>query len=375
MRLRLLFAAFLSSLPAWAMGEDVVPWTQAVVADDLAREEKNLWAESETFDRALERSGKVRKDPVLNAYLQSVMDKLYPEFGGKVRIRALDSGRLNAFALPNGSLYINTGLLARLQNEAQLATVLAHEGAHFVHRHSFQQSAHVKNVATLALIVGMAGAPLVGDVIALTSMTGFSKEHETEADKIGYERLVAAGYSAKEAAKTFEHLIAEIKALDINEPFFFSSHPKLQDRVDNFNELAANAANGEVRREPYVLALREVRLFTLQEDLDAYRYKQLILVLSDPERRREYPPEASFFLGEAYRMRNEEGDLDRAMSEYTLSLELAPNFAPSYRALGMLHFKRGEKAAAAPLFKRYLELVPAAPDREYVDAYLKETGP
>ncbi len=361
-------------LGATAVADEVVPWAYPVSAVSLEREEKNLWAEAEEFDKALERSGKLRKDPALNGYLQGVMDKLYPEFGGKVRVRALDSNQLNAFALPNGSVYINTGLLARLQNEAQLATVLAHEGAHFVHRHSYQQIENAKNMTVVALVVGMAGVPIVGSVVALSSMSGFSREHESEADHVGYRRLVAAGYSAREAPKTFEHLIAEIKALDINEPFFFASHPKLQDRVDILGELAKDAVNGEAGHEPYVMAMRDVRLFALQEDLDAYRYKQLILVLSDSERRREYPPEASFFLGEAYRLRNQEGDIDLAKREYTLSIELAPGFASAYRALGLLHYKRGEKKLSTPLFKRYLELAPAAPDREYVESYLKENG-
>lgn len=359
-------------LSATAVADEVVPWAYPVSAVALDREERNLWAEADAFDKAIERSGKLRADPALNAYLQGVMDRLYPEFGGKVRIRAIDSNQLNAFALPNGSVYINTGLLARLQNEAQLATVLAHEGAHFVHRHSFQQSEHVKNAAAFALVVGLAGVPVVGNIVALTSMSGFSREHETEADNVGYQRLTVAGYSASEAPKTFEHLIAEIKALEINEPFFFASHPKLQDRVDGLTELSKGAGNGEIGHAPYVMAIREVRLFTLREDLDAYRYKQLILVLSDPERRREYPPEASYYLGEAYRLRNQEGDAERSEREYTLSVELAPAFAPAYRALGLMHYKRQNKSLAAPLFRRYLELAPSAPDREYIEAYLKD---
>ena len=102
-----------------AIADDISPWTGTVDAAGLAREEMNLWAESEEFDKALARAGKVRNDPALNAYLQGIMDKLYPEFNGKLRVRALDAPHLNAFAMPNGSIYINTGLLARLQNEAQ----------------------------------------------------------------------------------------------------------------------------------------------------------------------------------------------------------------------------------------------------------------
>lgn len=371
---RLLAPLAAALLAASSAAQEPAPWTAPADRASLERDERNLWAEAEEFDRALERSGKLLKNPALDAYLQGVMDRLYPEFAGKLRVRAIDSNQLNAFALPNGSVYINAGLLARLQNEAQLATVLAHEGAHYVYRHSFQQIENAKNVAVLALVVGMAGVPIVGNVVALGSMSGFSREHENQADLVGYQRLAAAGYSAKEAPKTFEHLIAEIKALDINEPFFFASHPKLRDRVDTLGELAKSAGSGEVRREAYVMALLDVRLHALQEDLDAYRYRQLILVLSDPGRRREYPPEASYFLGEAYRLRNQEGDAELAEREYTLSIELAPGFAPAYRALGMLHYKRGERHLAAPLFKHYLELAPDAADREYVELYLKQTG-
>lgn len=372
--IRLLAPALLLATSAALAENDIHPWASAFDGSNLAREEQNLWADSDEFDKALERSGKVRKDAELTAYLQAIMDRLYPEFSGRLRVRALDAPHLNAFALPNGSVYINTGLLARLQNEAQLATVLAHEGVHFVHRHSFQQSEKVKNSATFALVVGMLGVPLVGDIIALSSMTGFSQEHETEADNIGYQRLIAAGYSAKEAQKTFEHLIAEIKALDIDEPFFFASHPKLQDRVDNFSELAKDAVNGNIGYENFIRQVSPVKLFTLGEYLTAYRFKQLILVLSDPERRKEYPPEASYYLGEAYRLRGEEGDIALAEREYLLALEQAPNFAPAHRALGLIHYKRGAKALAAPLFKRYLELTPDAPDRGYVEFYLKDAG-
>lgn len=212
-------------LPAQA--DDVTPWTRAVGPDELDRSEYSLWQEAGEFDRALARAGRVNTDPALTAYLQGIMDRLYPEFRGRLVVRLLNAQHINAFALPNGSVYVNAGLIARFQNEAQLATVLAHEGAHFTHRHALQQAERVRNAAAFARVAGMLGVPLVGDLLALSSMFGFSREHEREADQIGYQRLVAAGYAPAESIKTFQHLQAEIKATDINEPFFFSSHPKL----------------------------------------------------------------------------------------------------------------------------------------------------
>lgn len=373
--MRHLIAATLTIALLTPAHADVQPWTQTADTRELAADEKSLWHEAGEFDQALARAGKLNADPVLTAYVQGIMNRLYPEFSDRLRVRLLNAQHINAFALPNGSVYVNTGLVARFQNEAQLATVLAHEGAHFTHRHSLQQAERVRNAAAFALVAGMLGVPLVGDILALSSMFGFSREHERQADEIGYQRLVAAGYAARESIKTFEHLQADIKAADIKEPFFFASHPKLQERIDNFTELTRDAQGGDVAHERFVEATAALRLQTLDADLAAYRYKQLILVLANPDRRREYPPEASYHLGEAYRLRNDAGDAERAEREYRIALEGAPRYAPPHRALGLLHYKRNEAALAAPLLRRYLELAPAAADHGHIAAYLKTLTP
>ena len=360
------------ALPAHAA--DVLPWASAADTQELAQDEKSLWQQADEFDQALLRAGKLNMDPALIAYLQGIMDRLYPEFKGHLHVWLLNAQHINAFALPNGSVYVNAGLVARFENEAQLATVLAHEGAHFTHRHSLQQAEQVKNAAAFALVVNMLGVPLLGDFLALSSMFGYSREHEREADEIGYQRLLAAGYAPRESIRTFEHLQAEIKAADINEPFFFASHPKLQERIDHFTELVKDANDGEVGRERFLNATSTLRLASLEADLAAYRYKQIILVLSNPERRREYPPEAAYYLGEAYRLRNDAGDLDAAEREFNRAIQAATQFAPAHRALGLLYYKRGDTARATPLLRHYLELAPDAADRGYIEHYLAATA-
>ncbi len=357
---RLLIVALACALAMPVHANDVLPWTSSAETRALASSEKSLWQEADDFDRSLQRAGKINADPALTAYLQGIMDRLYPEFKGRFNVHLLNAQHINAFALPNGSVYVNAGLIARFENEAQLATVLAHEGAHFTHRHSLQQAERLRNAAAFALVVNMLGVPLVGDMVALSSMFGFSREHEREADEIGYQRLLAAGYAPRESIRTFEHLQAEIKAADIKEPFFFASHPKLQERIDNFTELVKDTNSGEIARERFIETTAQLRLASLAADLAAYRYKQIILVLSKPETRREYPPEASYYLGEAYRLRNEEGDLATAEREFNSVIETTPGFAPAHRALGLLAYKRGDKARARILLNRYLEL---APDR------------
>lgn len=369
---RTLACALALSLALPVRAEPVAPWAHSVGPAQLETAEKSLWQEADEFDRALARAGKVNADPALTAYLQGIMDRLYPEFKGRLTVRLLNAQQINAFALPNGSIYVNAGLVARFQNEAQLATVLAHEGAHFTHRHSLQQAERVRNAAAFALVVGLLGVPMVGDLVALSSMFGFSREHEREADAVGYQRLVAAGYAPRESIRTFEHLQAEIKAADIKEPYFFASHPKLQERIDSFTELSRDAASGETGHRRFVETTSLLRLASLDADLAAYRYRQIILMLTNPETRREYPPEAGYYLGEAYRLRNETGDLDLAEREFRRTAETATQFAPTYRALGFLLYKRGDKTQAASLFRRYLELAPDAADRGYVEAALRD---
>ena len=371
---RLLIGALVAAL-ALPVQADITPWASAAETRELAPDEKSLWQEAGEFDQALVRAGKVNPDPALTAYLQGIIDRLYPEFKGRIHVHLLNAQHINAFALPNGSVYVNAGLIARFQNEAQLPTVMAHEGAHFTHRHSLQQAEMAKNASAFALVVAMLGVPLVGDLAAMSSMFGYSREHERQADEIGYQRLLAAGYDPRESVHAFEHLLAEVKADDIQEPFFFASHPKLQERIDHYSELSKNATGGETARERYLATTAALRLASLDADLTAYRYKQLILVLTDPERRSEYPPEATYYLGEAYRQRGESGDSERAEAEYRSSLEAAPQFAPSYRALGLLLYKRGDKALAAPLLQHYLELAPDAPDRGHIEHYLKVLNP
>ena len=114
-------------------------------------------------------------------------------------MQVIKSPYLNAFALPNGSIYINQGLLSRFQNEAQLATVLAHEGTHFTHRHSFHLQRTVKNASLVNLVTRLMGLPQLVDLVIISSVLGYNRELETEADNEGYKRVVAAGYNVHES--------------------------------------------------------------------------------------------------------------------------------------------------------------------------------
>lgn len=369
-------ALFLSALimgaSCYAAKEAVKPFETPDDVERISKKESRLWIEAENIDEAIQDSDQIYESEAVEQYLQEIMARLYPGFQYTIKVRTLKSPILNAFALPNGSIYINAGLLARLDNEAQLATVLAHEVAHFANRHSLRQRRVVKSRSALAVGTAIAGIPLA-DLIAISSIFGFSRDLEREADVVGYERLEAVGYDVRESVRVFEHLHAEAKVLDEKHPVFFSSHPKLKERIESFKKLVALSAQtkGHVGREEYLQRTRRVRLAALEADLSMDRYKSLILVLEDNSASQRYEPHIrNYYLGEAYRRRGGEGDTEKAEAAYRKAIELRSDFAPSYRALGILYLKKDDSQKARPLLEKYLELAPDAPDRAYVEHYM-----
>jgi predicted Zn-dependent protease len=345
----------------------VTSFSNAEDTGKLQDKERRLWHEAAGFDNTINRSGQLYDSRPATAYLQGVMDRLYPEFTGKIQVRIYDSIQLNAFALPNGSIYINIGLLARIENEAQLAAVLSHEAAHFIEKHSFKQRVRTKNAASFAV----SGIPFAS-LAAVSSISGFSRDLEREADSLGYARLVQSGYDPHEAHKVFQHLADEVRILDVEEPYFFSSHPKLIERINEFKRLSAqHTSGGRIGSKSYNSIMNSIRLDALSKDVGQDRFKSVILVMEDKEKRRYYPAAGYFYLGEAYSRRDEENDRGKALDAYKKAEKLSPDFVPTYMRLGMHYMKKGDKGKARHYFSRYLSLAPAnARNRDYVQQYL-----
>ena len=343
----------------------------------LNADQQRMWDAAGRLNDTIRKRRLVYQDPALTAYLQSVLDRLYPEFAGTLKVKPFNSPHLNAFCLPNGHIYFNIGLLARLDNEAQLATVLAHEAAHFIHQHSLQR----RNSADGAVMIGLGfevltGIPFSGSLLASSVLSGYSQAHENEADEQGFARLVESGYDPREAPKTFQKLLDEVEALDIDEPFMFASHPKLSSRIENFNRLLAqlDTPDGIRNADDYHRLTGALRERTLQRYLDMNNDKILLLILNNQQLRTRYTRHPDYYLGEAYRLRNEEGDNALAIEAFENSIRNNATFAPPRRALGLLMMKQGNKQRAIENFSSYLSLQPDAPDRGYIETYLQQLG-
>src|SRR5439155_144822 len=115
-----------------------------------AADERQLWSDAEREEEKLAKLGKSWDDPLLEEYLSSVAAKLVPEEARQagapaVRIVVLKDPTLNAFTMPNGKVYVHTGLLSRLQNESQLAMILGHEVTHVTNRHALKFNRDPRN--------------------------------------------------------------------------------------------------------------------------------------------------------------------------------------------------------------------------------------
>ena len=347
--------------------------TAPVAALDEQAQRERILTETREMEGQIEHAGSLVGDAALDAYLQSVVDRLFPEASGSLRVRAYRNAEFNAFAVATGSLYINTGALLRLENESQLAAILGHEGGHVVQDHVYRFVSSAKTLSTMSVLLSAAITaaigfdPLLGSMVGLSSMAGFSRENEREADRMGFDRMVAAGYDPAAGQVVFSRLERELAVRKVKQgPYFFASHPKVTERVDSYREFAAAAATvppGDPA--PFLAATTAARMSALADIHTRADGPLLVFLLEDERLLGSLPPEARFYLGEGYRLRNGEGDGDRALAAWRDTIVMAPDCGPAYGALGFAALRGGDKAEALAMLTRFVELSPDSRQAAY----------
>jgi len=343
---------------------------QGFAIDEQEQRERLLF-ESQRFEQAIAKQGLLYGDPALDAYLQSVTDRLFPEMPtGALRIRVIRDEEMNAFALPSGAIYVNTGALLRMRNEAELASLLGHEVTHVTEEHSLEGARSGKTIAGTAMVLSggvSAGlGPLLTQLAAYSTMAGFSRSREREADALGLERMARAGYDTDAMATFFDRVQREFAARKIKEGLYaFATHPRFESRVEATTTEQPAAMPGVVRREEYMAATNEVRPGVLEALRDRRQGTALTFLLGEEGMVDDYAPAGLFLLGEGYRLRAEAGDAERSAEQYRLSIERWPDYAPAWGALGRHYARTGDDAQALRCLEYYLELAPDARDAPF----------
>jgi predicted Zn-dependent protease len=391
-----------------------------------------LLAQINLLDERFEKEGLVYHEPALEAYLDRVgkavvADREIEKVNWK--FHALRDPVPNAFALPNGSIYVNTGLLALLETEGQLASVLAHEVTHVSKRHTYQQNRSIRKKILAINILNAIGAwnPVSGaagaaiDLIAnispfmlALSVFGYSRELEKEADVEGLKSVAAAGYAPDQMVNAFKLMQKDIEGEQMNS--FYMDHPKLQDRIAytsssiKSSESKPSADQLRVDQARYLAKMENVDRHDIDLTINNGRFHSAYYV---SHKLVDFHPDSTenvFYLAEAYRtlgprapeltaaeltggakkkaaknrnkrtLEEQEAELmktpsgqaawktnqQKAEELYLRALELNRFNYLAHRGLGMLYEKIGRNDEATGQYRKYLELAPNAFDSERI---------
>lgn len=340
----------------------------------MERDERLLRRQGAEMDDRAKRSGAVRADPALERYLLGVAQRLAPKAALPhldLRVRVIDTPALAAFVVPDGGIFLSVGLLARLESEAQLAVVLAHELAHAVNRHSVVTYRTYKRGAAMAV----SSLPFsLGEAGMMAAVAGYSRDLEWEADEQGLALVAAAGLDVSQAKRPFEHLAAWVKEEKLEEPFVYSTHPRLQDRIESYDRLVKGkyaGRKGDGGEARYRAATAHTLVAAARLDLAAGRFRAAersarTFIAVAPR-----PAEGWAIVGDIARQSRPKDGEELAFGFYRKAVEIDPACADAQRALGFALSRRGEKAPARAALERYLQLRPAANDRGWVEGELK----
>jgi len=239
----LLFALTVSA-PVFAGGKDAKKDPDEIGNRDVGKGvnfyslEKEI-AIGKQLAQDVERQAKIINDPVISEYVNRIGQNLVRNSDAKVpfTIKVIDSEEVNAFALPGGFFFVNSGLILKADNEAELAGVMAHEIAHVAARHGTRQATRgeIAQLSTIPLIFlgGWTGYGIrqAASVLVPVGFLKFSRGFESEADMLGLEYMYKAGYDPTAFVDFFE----KIETLEKRKPGtmakVFSTHPMTDDRI------------------------------------------------------------------------------------------------------------------------------------------------
>jgi predicted Zn-dependent protease len=217
-------------------------------ADMSLAQERKL---GETIMKEARLSGAILNDPEVNGYLNELGNRLVTAIPGApfdFEFFAVNDSQINAFALPGGFIGVNTGLILLCQSESELASVLAHEISHVTQHHIARSVAKQKD-ALLATLAALAAAILASrsnsatggqmaqaavasaQSIGLQMQINFTRQNEQEADRIGFQRLDAAGFDVTAMGTFMERMQRSMRFVEGNAPSYLRDHPVTYERI------------------------------------------------------------------------------------------------------------------------------------------------
>ena len=337
---------------------------------------QQLSLESRREQSAIAHRSLVYHEPQLEEFLEQVLAALVPApvpHDIVPRVILLRELSLDAYSFPDGSIFIHTGLFARLENEAELALLLAHELVHITRQHALRALVTCPPEANVAFFNPERPDPLswFQDTPTLSAMgepsdelVSLRRDLEQEADRMGLDMIVQAGYDPYEAIEIFDNLIKD----DADRPGAERAAAILQalSTVDFIRPGGLTDRSAFERRlQPLLWDQAWLELQRGQWD-DAVRCARR-LIQDVPARARGH-----YLLGETLRRRNNAGDVPLALTHYFRAIALDPSFPEPHKAIGLIQLKQGQARSAKGFFEKALSLAPHSFDSDYIRSYLTQ---
>ena len=345
----------------------------------IETEEGGLWGMMDREETKLRRSPFTIRDAGLIKYVQDVVCRLVADHCLDIRIHLVRTPLFNASMAPNGMMQVWSGLLLRVDNEAQLAAILGHEIGHYLERHSLERMRDMKNRAAVAQFMGMFGVVgSLGQFGVLSGMSAFSREQETIADSVGMRLMQKAGYDGQQAAIVWDNLIGELKIkggenAGSRSPMM-ASHPPAATRRDDLARLAAGKS-GDTGITEFQKAAAPHKMTWLQDEIKRGQYEESLVLFDRLISQNKPDPQTLFARGEIYRQRADKGDQQLSMNDLSQSSQLDKPPVEVFRALGLVYRKQQKSDLALQSFEKYLALAPEAADASLIKNYITDLKP
>jgi beta-barrel assembly-enhancing protease len=361
-------------------GTGLPPYVQAY--EPTTVDERGLWMEADESERVVRDSALLLNDAALNKYVKGVFCTAVGDDRCKsVRIYILEVPQFNASMSANGTMRIWSGLLLRVQNEAELAAVLGHEFAHFELRHSlsgFKQARNSSDIgAWLSVLGGFTNTNTSNAQVAiLGTYYRFSRQQETDADLLSLKFLRTSSYPTAAASSVWTYIMSENDARAVGRGLkpkknysagFFATHPSELNRATYLKlEAEKMGSSGDLRAKEYRDALRPLlpRLLAAQvrsNDFGGSEY--LLQTIAGVE---GWSGDLLFARGSLYRQRANPRDLNTAVELFNQAIAKGYSNPVVHRELGLSLLRNGSEIEGKAALQKYLTLEPEASDKTVI---------
>lgn len=302
-------------------------------------------------------------DPEVVEYLDYLLERLsegMPPQPFKYQVSLIRHNAINAFAVPGGYLFIHTGLLLGMKNEAEVASVLAHEMAHVSQRHIASRMESQQKVTMLSMLGMLAGAFLGGEAgnaalygsaaASQAAMLNYSRSDESEADQVGMNYLLAAGYDPQSMVEAFKVLQRPQWVSGSEIPSYLSTHPAIPERISEISGRISASKRAKVRPTD---ENRFIRIQTLIRG----RYGTPAPSMQYFKEQANGPNKALAYFGTAI-LHDRQHKVNEATRAYKEAMRLAPGDQLIIREAGIFHYRKGDTGEAVRLLQEALRLNP-----------------